>query len=430
MNERDIPSSGSELERSTEPDYLQNRETLTQSIDLDRLFTKDVTTSGSFDLRRIRDISFGKLLEAIPIATVLIDSDQKIIFSNQAVGKVSSGAANLLGVDFPSLFVDEIESWKAWTAIDDIFRDRRTRILEGLLRINNTALWCRVHLRSVRFRNQRSVIALVEDLTAEKRQLILNEKYQQLVQIFPIGIAEFSLKMSVSIHAPVNAILSEVADAELFGGNYEFAGMHGSPDIVELRGSKLSKLFPFEDQHLSMYRAWIEDGFPVRSFETEESGEDSVVRYFENTLVGNVKNESLVGLWGMRQDISARKESEAALRAARDKLEEKVKERTAELSHANEQLLTEISVRRQAERQLETMVEQLQEALTKVKTLSGLLPICASCKKIRDDRGYWTQVEVYVREHSEADFTHSICPECAAKLYPDFYNPNSFGGGR
>lgn len=430
MNERDIPPSESELERSNEPEFLHDRETHTQSIDLDRLFTKDVTTSGSFDLRRIRDISFGKLLEAIPIATVLIDSDQKIIFSNQAVGRIAAEGDALLGVDFSSLFVDKVESWKAWNAIDEIFRDRRTRLLEGLLRIHNVTLWCRVHLRSVRFRNQRSVIALVEDLTAEKRQLILNEKYQQLVQIFPIGIAEFSLKTFVSVRAPVNDVLASVADAELFGGNYEFAGMHGSSDIKQLQGTRLRGLFPFQDEHLRIYRSWIEDGFPVRSFETEEPRGESATRYFENTLVGNVKNEALVGLWGMRQDITARKESEAALRAARDELEEKVKERTAELSHANEQLMVEIAVRRQAERQLEAMVEQLQEALAKVKTLSGLLPICASCKKIRDDRGYWTQVEVYVREHSEADFTHSICPECAAKLYPDFYNPNTLDGGR
>ena len=76
-----------------------------------------------------------------------------------------------------------------------------------------------------------------------------------------------------------------------------------------------------------------------------------------------------------------------------------------------------------AEEKISRLVAQLREALAKVKILSGLLPICASCKKIRDDGGYWTQVEVYVREHSDADFTHSICPECAAKLYPEFFDP-------
>lgn len=62
----------------------------------------------------------------------------------------------------------------------------------------------------------------------------------------------------------------------------------------------------------------------------------------------------------------------------------------------------------------------LKEALTEVKTLSGFLPICASCKKIRDDKGYWNQIEAYIREHSEAEFSHGICPECARKLYPEF----------
>ncbi len=64
---------------------------------------------------------------------------------------------------------------------------------------------------------------------------------------------------------------------------------------------------------------------------------------------------------------------------------------------------------------------RLREALAQVKTLSGLLPICASCKKIRDDEGYWRNIEEYVRDHSEADFSHGICPQCAQKLYPEFY---------
>jgi AmiR/NasT family two-component response regulator len=63
----------------------------------------------------------------------------------------------------------------------------------------------------------------------------------------------------------------------------------------------------------------------------------------------------------------------------------------------------------------------LTQALEKVKTLHGLLPICAACKRIRNDKGYWQQVEDYVREHSDADFTHGICPECAHKLYPEYY---------
>lgn len=65
--------------------------------------------------------------------------------------------------------------------------------------------------------------------------------------------------------------------------------------------------------------------------------------------------------------------------------------------------------------------EELQTMLAQVKTLSGLLPICASCKKIRNDHGYWQQVEVYLSEHADVDFSHGLCPDCVQKLYPEFY---------
>ena len=64
---------------------------------------------------------------------------------------------------------------------------------------------------------------------------------------------------------------------------------------------------------------------------------------------------------------------------------------------------------------------ELQDALSKVKALSGMLPICASCKKIRDDKGYWQQIETYLSDHSEAEFSHGICPGCAHKIYGNFY---------
>ncbi len=84
-------------------------------------------------------------------------------------------------------------------------------------------------------------------------------------------------------------------------------------------------------------------------------------------------------------------------------------------------ILRDITESREAEEERERLIQSLQDALAQVKTLRGLLPICANCKKIRDDSGYWRQVEDYIHEHSEADFSHSICPDCMRKLYPEMF---------
>jgi CheY-like chemotaxis protein len=77
--------------------------------------------------------------------------------------------------------------------------------------------------------------------------------------------------------------------------------------------------------------------------------------------------------------------------------------------------------KRDAEEERERLIVELQEALAQVKTLSGLLPICMSCKKIRDDEGYWKQIEYYIQQHSEAKFSHGICPDCKTELYPEYF---------
>ena len=78
-----------------------------------------------------------------------------------------------------------------------------------------------------------------------------------------------------------------------------------------------------------------------------------------------------------------------------------------------------VRAQQRAEAERERLIEELQGALASVKTLRGLIPICASCKKIRDDQGYWTQLETYVAKHSDAEFSHSLCLDCLRKLYPD-----------
>jgi len=86
--------------------------------------------------------------------------------------------------------------------------------------------------------------------------------------------------------------------------------------------------------------------------------------------------------------------------------------------------LGKVAERNQYKKDLERLIAELQKALSEINKLSGMLPICASCKKIRNDEGYWEQIEYYIRQHSEAEFSHSICPDCAKKLYPELFKGN------
>jgi len=108
------------------------------------------------------------------------------------------------------------------------------------------------------------------------------------------------------------------------------------------------------------------------------------------------------------------------LEKANRELDRRVEKQTLELKQKNVQLREEITVRQQAETVLVDKTQKLEKALSEVNALSGLLPICASCKKIRDDQGYWSQIEIFITEHSDVDFSHGICPDCFKELYPEY----------
>lgn len=80
----------------------------------------------------------------------------------------------------------------------------------------------------------------------------------------------------------------------------------------------------------------------------------------------------------------------------------------------------DITERKRTEEERERIIGELSKALSQIKSLSGLLPICASCKKIRNDAGYWEAVEIYLQKHAPVEFSHGICPACVEKLYPEF----------
>lgn len=94
-----------------------------------------------------------------------------------------------------------------------------------------------------------------------------------------------------------------------------------------------------------------------------------------------------------------------------------------DLERVNKGLKNEIAVRRKTEEEKEKLIENLKQALEEIKTLQGLLPICSICKNIRDDTGYWNSIEYYFSKHSEVEFSHGLCPDCAQKHYAEYFSP-------
>lgn len=95
--------------------------------------------------------------------------------------------------------------------------------------------------------------------------------------------------------------------------------------------------------------------------------------------------------------------------------------RAEELQVLNSELAREVEERRSVQISNEQLISELRKATAEVKTLSGLLPVCASCKQVRDDQGYWSQLETYLKKHTEISFSHGLCQDCAHKLYPEYY---------
>ncbi|MDQ7782414.1 MAG: ATP-binding protein [Desulfomonilaceae bacterium] len=269
--------------------------------------SNDVTETGSYDLTWISMGSFGKLLNAVPMPILLCDVSGRILFENHAFTIISSAHFSLCGDSIYSLFHPEEEAEKAGKLVERVLRMRMPQEREGVIEVNGKAIWTRIHLRSIRFGGERSVLALVEDLSTEKRELTLNEKYRKLVHTFPIGIAEFALEGKVSRDLSEEDLVDSIMNSRVVGGNRRFARLSGYDDVKALEGLRLRTLLPSTQADLARYRMWGRGGFSLHSFETKEKFDTDTVRYFETTLVGNVHDNVLDQFWVMKQDITEQK---------------------------------------------------------------------------------------------------------------------------
>jgi PAS domain S-box-containing protein len=307
MAEKDLPTFDP-AEGEDGPQVVEVLGTaVTETINLtDVLTTADLTTSASFDLREIKQAEYGKLLQSVPIPVLFIDPRGTIVFVNKAVSIVAEDEWKILGTSFPELFPDAREIKHVTRILEAVFTERTPRTFKGVLKIGKQKIWGRTHLRSIRVKEQQLVLALVEDLTPEKRRLLLNEKYKKLVDLLSIGIVEFALTRPVTTELPREEALARILQARAVDGNAEFARIHRFGRINELLGTRLKQLFPLEGENRALYHTWIRRGFPICSAETKEASTRGTTCYLENTLIGIVKNTRLLGFWLAKRDITER----------------------------------------------------------------------------------------------------------------------------
>lgn len=291
------------------PEFRTLDDEATQTIDVDHLFYDEATDSGSFNLSRIKFASFGRLLEALSVPTLLINRSHIVEFANAAFGEISGDGSDVEGSRFSSLFPNPEESHQAATLLEKVFNDRKATVRERVLKIKNTTIWGRMHLRTIRLGSEQMALVQIENLTAEK-ELVTVQKYKRLVNIFPIGIAEFAIKGVATLDDEPEDLLATVMKARVTDGNNEFARIYDRKNIRDLMRIPLRRFLPATGRGIQVYEKWIHKGFPIRSFESRETSEAMGEKHFENTLIANISRNRLLGFWWLKKDISDKKQRE------------------------------------------------------------------------------------------------------------------------
>jgi PAS domain S-box-containing protein len=253
----------------------------------------------------------------------------------------------------------------------------------------------------------------VEALSRENHDIRTSEeRYKSLFEAVPVSVQVVNAEGTITDVNPFH--LEKMGRGHTIRDDYMGQCIMQRPSII--------------DAGLSEKYAKALEGVPFEVvgvyFPTVSEGGDG---YSNVRGVPLKRGNDVTGAIYISEDVTVLKRAQQELSMHKERLEELVKARTAELRETNEKLQVEILHREKASGEKELLIRDLRDALGKVKTLSGFIPICAACKKVRDDHGYWDQVEAYFQKHSEVEFSHSLCPECTRRLYPELSTDPQMG---
>ena len=188
MRDDEIPTFDFDDEPEGAPRPLKLQEDRTETIDLTTLYPSNLTVSGSFDFGRVESTSLGKLLAALPIPAMVVDRSHTVIFSNEACRPIAPQYNTLEGFAFLDLFPDVEQAGEAMSVLETVFATRKPQVIQAALGVRRGRIVGRVNFRSIRFGPDRSVLLLVEDLTMEKRQLLIIKRHAKKLQEAQIGL--------------------------------------------------------------------------------------------------------------------------------------------------------------------------------------------------------------------------------------------------
>lgn len=175
MEDKPLTESG-ELTEQIVAACMAEEDLCAQSVDLSQWFSTGLTPTGSFDLGIVAATQFGNLLDALPVPVLMIDSSYEVVFANKACGKLSPNYERILGVPFTTLVPRSRNAEKARWLLRKVFASRKPQVADGIIQMEAKKIWGRLHFSVIRIGRQRYVLVLVEDLTGEKTQLLLNRR--------------------------------------------------------------------------------------------------------------------------------------------------------------------------------------------------------------------------------------------------------------
>ena len=321
MGDNDFPTSDTS-EEDESPRLLSGESNGTETLDLSSLLTRDLTFSGSFDIRGdIWATTFGKLTQALPLPALLIDENCNIVVANQACGRISREYEKILDTPFSGLFPDPPTARKVQALAEEVFANRKPKIGEGIIEIGKGKIWGRITLRSIRIMENRLVLVLVEDLTPQKRQLVLKHKLNEELkrEIAQRERAESRLAESEKKYREVVETAGDIIYQTDLRGLFTLVNPAGLKmagyAAEELIGKSYLDLIPPDHRETveRFYGIQFVKGLPITYYEFP-----LVTKQGETVWLGQnaqllTEDEAVVGFQAIARDITDRKRAEAAL---------------------------------------------------------------------------------------------------------------------